>query len=107
MARGVCIGGGEARSLGFFHGQGGKVVERSAVSLHQNSGRNGGLVHGARGRKERRGRTQRCGHDVWRRGPVGVVHELGRRSLRVWAGHVGLARRAVPLFIYSKKFKLI
>jgi hypothetical protein len=75
MARGVCIGGGEARSLGFFHGQGGKVVERSAVSLHQNNGRNGGLVHGARGRKERRGRTQRCGHDVWRRG-------AGRRGAR-------------------------
>jgi hypothetical protein len=39
-------------------------------------------------------------------GLVGVVHELGRRSLRVWAGHVGLARRAVPLFIYSKKIQI-
>jgi hypothetical protein len=38
------------------------------VSLRQNRGRNGGLVHGAKGRKERRGRTRRRGRDMWRRG---------------------------------------
>jgi hypothetical protein len=63
-------------------GGGGKMEERTMVSLHQNRGRNGGPVHSAMGRKERRGRTRRCGSDAWRRGvqATSKTHDRWGRS---------------------------